>query len=131
MADKNIFAYKLFLSLNISDFNFFYVKVATHPEKSHPLFPGNPPLKIEVLSSPPPPFSKIWLEAQPPSPAERGGCAHYGYVYQQVCEVVQILIYCSVNLPLVLGTFSKFTHFIYWFDLRYLLYYFVFRFNWK
>ena len=30
-----------------------------------PLFPSNPPLKVEVLSSPPP-FSKIWLEAQSP-----------------------------------------------------------------
>ena len=37
-----------------------------------PLFPSNPPLKVEVLSSPPP-FLKIWLEAQPPPLAERGG----------------------------------------------------------
>ena len=47
MTRKNIFAYKLFLSLNISDFNlFFFVKIATPhpspPEKSHPLFPYNP-----------------------------------------------------------------------------------------
>ena len=38
------------------------------PEKSHPLFPSNPPLKVEILSSPPPSFLKIWLEAQPPPP---------------------------------------------------------------
>ena len=38
MTDKNIFAYKLFWSLNISDFNLFCVKIRTlHPLKmSHP-----------------------------------------------------------------------------------------------
>ena len=72
MTEKNIFAYQLFLS----DFNFFCVKIATPPplkkEKSHPLFPSNPPLKDEVLSKPP--FLKIWPEVQPspPPPAERG-----------------------------------------------------------
>ena len=35
------------------------------PKKSHPLFPSNPPLNVEVLSSPP--FLKTWLEAQPPA----------------------------------------------------------------
>ena len=47
------------------------------PEKCHPLFPSNPPLKDEVLPSLS--FFKIWLEAQPLStPAERrGGEAHY------------------------------------------------------
>ena len=34
-------------------------------EKSHSLFPSNPPLKAEVLPSSP--FLKIWLGAQPPS----------------------------------------------------------------
>ena len=47
MIEKNIFAHKLFLSLNIADFNLFYVKIATPPEKSHPLFPSNPPLSEE------------------------------------------------------------------------------------
>ena len=41
MTEKNIFACKLFLSLNISDF-------------STPLFSRNLPLKIEILSTPPP-----------------------------------------------------------------------------
>ena len=43
-------------------------KLQPFREKSHPLFPSNPPLKVEVLSSPPPPppFWKfgwriIWL----------------------------------------------------------------------
>ena len=44
-----------------------------HPWKKYPLFPSNPPLKVEVLSSPP--FLKIWLEVQPP-PSRNGG-AHY------------------------------------------------------
>ena len=30
------------------------------------LFPSNPNFKIEILSNPP--FLKIWLEVQPPSP---------------------------------------------------------------
>ena len=66
MAEKNIFAHKLFLSLNIADFNLFYVKIATSPEKSHPLFPSNPPLSS-------PSFLKIWLEVEPLPPAEKGG----------------------------------------------------------
>ena len=42
-------------------------------EKSHPLFPSNPPLKVEVLSSPL--FeNKIWLEAHPhPLPLQKAG----------------------------------------------------------
>ena len=39
-------------------------------EKSHSLFPSNPPLTVEAVPSPP--FLKIWLEAQPP-PIEKVG----------------------------------------------------------
>ena len=64
-TEKNTFVYKLFLSLNISDFNAFLCKNCNPPKKSHPR------LKIEVLSSPP---LKIWLGVQPPSsPADRKG----------------------------------------------------------
>ena len=43
MTEKNIFAYKLFLLLNISDFNYFYVKIAPLPgKKSPPSFPATP-----------------------------------------------------------------------------------------
>ena len=59
MTEKNIFVYKLFLLLNISDFILFFMYKLQPPEKSHPLFPINPPLKIEILSTPPPPFLKI------------------------------------------------------------------------
>ena len=71
MTEKNIFDYKLFFSLNISDFN-FYVKIAHPPpplEKVIPVFPSNPLLKVEVLSNPP--FLKIWLETQ--LPCREGG----------------------------------------------------------
>ena len=85
MTEKNIFAHKHFLSLNISDFNLFFMwKLQTPPQKKvTPLFPSNLPLKAEVLSSPlfenlvgvstsrPPP---------PPPPSRKGGegGAHYG-----------------------------------------------------
>ena len=55
------------------------MKIATSPPaKSHP------PLKTEVLSSPPTPFLKIWLKVltpppPPPLPAERRG-AQYAYL---------------------------------------------------
>ena len=50
MTEKNIFVYKHFLSLNISDFSLiFFCKTANPPEKSYPLFSSNLPLKVEVL----------------------------------------------------------------------------------
>ena len=72
MKEKNIFAYKLFLSLNISDFNliFMWQLQPPPPEKSHPLFPSNPALKGKVLSSPPPHFWKSSLQNE-------GGGAQY------------------------------------------------------
>ena len=71
MTEENIFAYKLFFRLNISDF-LFLRKLQPPPEKSHPT------LKVEVLSNPAP-FLKIWLEGQTLPPAERGReVADYG-----------------------------------------------------
>ena len=70
MTEKNTFAYKPFLSLNISDFNNFYVKTATPLpplKKVTSLFPSNSPLKVEALSSSLPLFEN-WLEVQPPPP---------------------------------------------------------------
>ena len=48
MTEKNIFAYKLFFVIKYFEFSFtFYVKIANlPPEKSDPLFPSKPPLKI-------------------------------------------------------------------------------------
>ena len=51
MTEKNIFAYKLFLLLHISDFNLFLCENC-NPLKSHPLLPSNLPLRVKVLSSP-------------------------------------------------------------------------------
>ena len=66
---------KLFLLLNISDFSFFYRKTATStPWKSHPLFPINLPLKIEILQRLP--FLKIWLEPQSPLSRKKKGGGH-------------------------------------------------------
>ena len=75
MTEKNIFAYKLFLLLNISDFNFFfYVKIAWKImwKKSPPLS-QQPPLKVEVLSSPC--FWKFCFKSNPPPPphSRKGG----------------------------------------------------------
>ena len=78
MTEKNIFAYKLLLSLNMSDSDLFFMwkLQPPPPEKSHLIFPSNPPLKVEVLSNPPP-FLKIWLETQPPlQKGGRGGGVH-------------------------------------------------------
>ena len=42
-TEKNIFAYKLFLSLNISDFNLFFMwKLQTPLKKVTPSFPATP-----------------------------------------------------------------------------------------
>ena len=58
MTEKNIFTYKLFLSLNISDFNlFFYFKIAPSPPP--------PSLKKSLLSFPATP-SKSWGPISPP-----------------------------------------------------------------
>ena len=46
MTEKNIFVYKTFFSLNISDFGlFFHVKIAPPPEKDHPPLSLQPPFK--------------------------------------------------------------------------------------
>ena len=78
MTKQSVLVYKLFLSLNIPDLFIFCLKISTPlTEEGHPHFPCNSPLKTKILSSPS--FLKIWQEAQPPPPAERGlgGGAHY------------------------------------------------------
>ena len=75
MTEKIIFAYKLFLSLNISDFSsIFYVKTATPPEKGYPLFPSNPPLKIEILQALP--FQRFGQRLNPSPQQKRGREVH-------------------------------------------------------
>ena len=62
-----------FLLLNIC---VFFKTASPHPEKSHPPLPSNPPLKVEILSSPPSlKFGGQWLN---PPPSRKGGAAYYG-----------------------------------------------------
>ena len=72
MTKKNIFTYKLFFSLNISDFNYVAIALppSSPPEKSRPPLFQQPPLKVEVLSSPSPFFKNLVGCSTPP--AERG-----------------------------------------------------------
>ena len=68
----DLFVYKLFLFVNISDFSLFLCKNFNCPLKSHPLFPSNPRLKIEILSSPP--FYKFgWRLIPLPPPSRKEG----------------------------------------------------------
>ena len=80
MTEKNTFVYKLFLSLNISDFSVFFcffvlVKIATlQPpflKKVTPSFPATPSQSWGPVK--PFPFLKIWLEVQP-TPNRKGEC---------------------------------------------------------
>ena len=69
------------------------MKIATPVKESHPLFPSNPSLKDEVLSSPPifenlvrgstPPF----LPPPPPLPAEKGGANYVSAITKNVISV--------------------------------------------
>ena len=69
MTEKKFFAYKLFLSLNISDFNLFLCENCNAPSPpATQLFPSNPPLKVEVLSSPP-----YWKFGWRLNPLQKGG----------------------------------------------------------
>ena len=76
MTEKNIFGN--FFVVKYFRFLFtFYVKTATSPEKSHPLFPSNLPLKIGILSSP-----LYWTFDQSlNTPSRKGGAGGVGGDY--------------------------------------------------
>ena len=79
MTEKNIFVYKFFLPLNISDFNLSFIwKLEPLPlKKVTPSLSQQAPLKVKVLLSPSPFWKFGWrLNFPPPSSAERGGGAH-------------------------------------------------------
>ena len=79
MTEKNIFQILIY----------FNVKIATRPEKSYPLSPSNPSLKLEVLLSPP--FWKFgWRFSPPPSTESRG--AHYVHAYNVVVTINAIAL---------------------------------------
>ena len=73
MIENNIFVYKLFLSLNISDFNF--CKIATPWKKLPPSFPATPLSKLRSYEAPP--FWKLGRGFNPPKTLV-GGLIHYG-----------------------------------------------------
>ena len=69
MTEKNIFAYKLFLSLNISHFNLFFIRHLQLPlKKFTPFFPATPSKSWGSVE--PPTFWKFGWRFNPP--AERG-----------------------------------------------------------
>ena len=72
MTEKIFFAYKLFLSLSISDLNLFFMwKLQPSPlKKVTLLFPSNTPLKVEVLPSPL--FGNLGGGSTPSAQAEGG-----------------------------------------------------------
>ena len=72
MTEKNIFAYKLFLSLNISDFNLFFMWKLQLPWKKSPPLSQQPPSKSwgPVKT---PPFGNLVGDSTP-SPCRKGGC---------------------------------------------------------
>ena len=93
MAEKNVFVYKPFSPLNISNLFCFLCKTCTHPlKKVTPSFPATPSKSWGFVK---PPFLRIWLKVNPPPPppAERGGGAHYEEVWLtfQLCFMCHIL----------------------------------------
>ena len=80
MTEKNIFAHKLFLPLNIQILIFWFIFIwklhpppLPHPNKVTPLFPSKSPLKVEVLSNPSPFWKSGWSFTPLPS---RKGAVH-------------------------------------------------------
>ena len=72
MTEKSIFAHKLFLSLNISDFNLFFMWKLQAPPPPEKVAPSKSWGPVKPL------FLKIWSEVQPPC-RKRG--AHYVHIY--------------------------------------------------
>ena len=75
MTKKIIFIYKLLLSLNVSDFSFFYVKTATPPWKKSPPFSQQPPSKNWDPVKPPPFFLNL-VGGSTPLPQQKGRGVH-------------------------------------------------------
>ena len=86
MTEKNIFGN--FFVVKYFRFLFtFYVKTATSPEKSHPLFPSNLPLKIGILSSP-----LYWTFDQSlNTPSRKGGGGGGYYFGRYSSELAQLV----------------------------------------
>ena len=101
MTKKNIFVYKLFLSLNILDLNLFFMwklqPSSPSLDKVTCLFPSNPPLKVQILSSPSF-FEKLvgcLMPPPPPSQQKGGGSAHYVVPGVPMIMLLKVLKYFS------------------------------------
>ena len=84
MTEKNIFVYKLSLSLNVSDFSLFLWKnlITT---------------LWKLRSCQAPSFLKIWQRFNSRPPAERGWGAHYGFPVSSLLENPQNFAKFSPN----------------------------------
>ena len=67
------------------------MKIATPSEKSHPPLFQYPFSKRGGPVKPPPPFLKIWLEAQTPPPLQKEGGTHYEYTAFNRIPLLHIL----------------------------------------
>ena len=72
------------------------------PEKSHPPLSQQPPLKFEVLSSPPPPFFKIWLKVEPPPLQKGGGYTLFDFDWDWQTEIWVINKVITYSTPRIL-----------------------------
>ena len=99
VTEKNIFAYKLFLLLNISDFNFFfYVKIA--PPLPSPLKKVIPSFSASTSKSwgpVKPPFFKILFQVQLPSQQKRRN-AYFGGLLSFLTEKIDWCFSFILNL---------------------------------
>ena len=101
MTKKNIFVYKLFLSLNILDLNLFFMwklqPSSPSLEKVTCLFPSNPPLNVQILSSPSFFENLVGCLMPPPPPSQQkgGGSAHYVVPGVPMIMLLKVLKYFS------------------------------------
>ena len=118
LAEKSISVHKPFLSLNISDLVFFYLKMANPVwKRSPPLFPSNPPLKMEILSSPifenlvggsPQQYGGRWGEGG--STLWFSGYSNYCYkiIKNNYIEAPKCSVYCMPTLHISMEDFERY-----------------------
>ena len=92
MTEKNIFAYKLFLLLNISDFNLLFLwKLQSPWKKSPPYFPATPSKRKSRSCQAV--FENL-VEGSTPHAQGGGGGAHYVFSFKKQKMTLQ---HCWVN----------------------------------
>ena len=88
---SSLFSRAYSIITNKDDLHNFLCENCNPSEKSHPLFPSNPPVKVEFLSSPPL-FWKFGWRLNP-LPAEEGRGAHYIVMMIENISGIYILIW--------------------------------------